>query len=69
MDIGDKKVVEHEKTGLLVKPSEWFDALEDLVLNKEKRIKLGENAYNHIVENWQYSKSNLSQVIDEILAQ
>lgn len=65
MDIQGRKVIEHEKTGLLVKPSEWFDALEDLILHKEKRIRLGENAYKHVVENWQY---NLSSIIDEVLA-
>ena len=28
MDIGERRTIEHEKTGLLVKPSQWFDALE-----------------------------------------
>jgi len=65
MDIGNRKVITHENTGLLVKPSEWFDAMEDLILHKDKRIQLGQNAYNHIVENWQYDISN---IIDEILA-
>jgi hypothetical protein len=47
--------IKHEETGLLVKPSEWFDALEDLILHKDKRKKLGENAFNYIKNNWQYS--------------
>lgn len=68
MDIKGRKVVEHEKTGLLIKPSEWFDALEDLILHKEKRLRLGENAYKHVVENWQYKDSDLSQVINDLLA-
>jgi hypothetical protein len=68
MDIQGKKVIENEVTGLLVKPSQWFSAMEDLILHKEKRIKLGENAYKHVVENWQYKDSNLSSLIDKVLA-
>lgn len=68
MDIQGKKVIDNEVTGLLVKPSQWFSAMEDLILNKDKRIKLGENAYKHVVENWQYKDSNLSSLIDKVLA-
>ena len=68
MDIQGKKVIEHEKTGLLVKPSEWFNALETLILDKNLREKLGENAYNHVVKNWQYSESNMSQIINDVLS-
>lgn len=68
MDIKGKKVVEHEKTGLLVKPNEWFNAIEDLVLNKEKRLRLANNAYNHVRDNWQYSDEMLLPIINDILA-
>lgn len=64
MDIKGRKVVEDGKNGLLVMPDGWFGALEDLILNKDKRIKLGEEAYKHIVADWQY---DLSSVIDDIL--
>lgn len=50
-----RDVITHDETGLLVKPSEWFNALEDLILNKEKRIALGERAYEHVKQNWQYN--------------
>lgn len=65
MDIQGRKVIENGVTGLLVKPSEWYGAMEDLILNKEKRLMLSENAYKHIVENWQY---DLSSIIEKILA-
>lgn len=39
------------KDGLLAKPDQWFSAMEELILDKEKRIKLGENAYENIYEN------------------
>ena len=58
--------IEHEKTGLLVKPSEWFDAIEDLVLHPEKRQSLGQNAYNAVKDNWQYN-DRFSGVIDEVI--
>lgn len=68
MDIKGKKVAEHGKTALVVKPSGWYDAMEYLILNPEKRRELGENAYKHVVANWQYDKSDLSKIIDEVLA-
>lgn len=52
----DREIIMEDETGILVQPSEWFDAMEDLVLNKNKRIKLGENAHKHISENWQYNQ-------------
>jgi glycosyltransferase involved in cell wall biosynthesis len=66
MDIGERTVVTDGVNGLLVKPSEWFNALEDLVLNKENRIMLGNNAYKHVVDNWQYDDS-FSYLIDKVL--
>lgn len=56
MAVQGKKTIEHGKTGLLVKPSEWFDALESLILNENKCKELAENAYNHIFKNWQYDE-------------
>lgn len=67
MDINGRKVIEHEKTGLLVKPSEWFDAMESLILDKKKRKTLGENAYNHVKTNWQYDNSGLDKIIEKVL--
>lgn len=67
MDIKGKKTIEHGKTGILVKPSEWTAALEDLILNKEKRLQLGENAYNFIKSDWQYDDSNIPEVINDVL--
>lgn len=67
MDINGRRVVTHNETGLLVKPSQWFNAMEELILNKDKRLKLAENAYNHVATNWQYDES-ISRIIDEILA-
>jgi len=49
-----KEVITNDKTGLLVSPDEWESALEELILNADKRRELGEAAYKHVTENWQY---------------
>lgn len=58
--------IRHEETGLLVKPSEWETALEDLILNKEKRERLGKNAHDFVKNNWQYN-DRFVQVINTVL--
>jgi len=63
--IEDKFVIEHEKTGLLVKPNEWVEALERMITDAELRKTLATNAHQHILDNWQY---NLSEKINEVLA-
>ena len=66
MNVGNRKTIQNGKTGILVKPSEWTAALEDLILNEKKRIELGENAYEDIRKNWQYDES-IAEVIDNVL--
>lgn len=61
-----RDVIIHEHNGLLVKPSEWVSALEDLILNEEKRKSLGENAYEHVKKNWGYDKE-FATAIDEVV--
>ncbi len=39
------------RDGLLVKPDQWFNAMEELILNEEKRKKMASNAYDNIYEN------------------
>lgn len=62
----EREIITHEETGLLVKPSEWFDALEDLILHADKRKLLGENAYKHVTEEWQYNQE-FSDAIDRVI--
>lgn len=61
-----RDVIEHEKTGLLCKPSEWEAALESLIVDENKRKTLGENAYNHISEKWQYNQ-DFSDALEKVL--
>lgn len=45
-----RKVIKNGKTGVLAKDGEWFDVLDDLITNKDKREALGEAAYKQVLE-------------------
>lgn len=68
-DILGVPTIEHEETGLLCDTTEdWVNNLSRLIESEELRKKLGENAYNHIVKNWQYKdwKKNIIEVVEQI---
>lgn len=66
-DLWGRQTIIDGKTGLLVKPNEWEDALEALIKDEEKRTELGKNGYEFVKANWQYKNSNLGGVISEML--
>lgn len=45
-----KAVMQHGTTGILVDDDNWFEALDDLVRNKDKRERLGEAAFKRVLE-------------------
>lgn len=51
-----KECITNDKDGMLVKPDQWFNAIEELILNKEKRNMLAKNAYENIYENYNADK-------------
>jgi glycosyltransferase involved in cell wall biosynthesis len=68
-DILGVPVIEHEETGLLCDTVEdWVTNLSRLIESEELRKKLGQNAYDHVVKNWQYKdwKDNIIKVVDQI---
>jgi glycosyltransferase involved in cell wall biosynthesis len=68
-DVFGVPVIEHEETGLLCDTTEdWVNNLSRLIESEELRKKLGENAYNHVVKNWQYKdwKKRIIEVVDAI---
>ncbi|NBW09203.1 MAG: hypothetical protein EBR82_14385 [Caulobacteraceae bacterium] len=67
IDVGGRKTIEDGKTGLLCRKDDWFKNLERLVIDKDLRIKLGQNAYEHVKENWQYKDSSITKVIGAML--
>lgn len=44
-------VISDGETGLLVDENSWYDALENLILDNDKRIKLGNNAFDEVHTN------------------
>lgn len=48
--------INNGKDGLLVKPDQWFEAIEELILNKEKREKIAKNAYENVYMNYNADK-------------
>lgn len=53
-------VITNGKDGLLVTEDKWFEALEELVLDKDKREKMANAAFDNVHENWNAnSKSHL----------
>lgn len=67
MELKGRDTIRDEHSGLLVKPSEWESALEDLIHNPEKRKFLGENAYNQVVGDWQYKDSGINEIVNGML--
>lgn len=68
-DVLGVPVIEHEETGLLCDTQEdWVNNLSRLIEDEELRKKLGENAYNHVVKNWQYKdwKDNIIKTVERI---
>src|SRR6202007_1500157 len=51
-----REVIINEKTGLLVKQNECFDAMERMILDKKLRDTLADNAYEYVKKEWQYDK-------------
>lgn len=67
MELKGRKLIQHNISGFLVKPSQWESALEELIQNPQKRKELGENAYKQVVSDWQYEDSGINEIVNEIL--
>lgn len=68
-DVFGVPVIEDGETGLLCDTVEdWVNNLSKLIEDGGLRSKLGENAYNHVVENWQYkdAKRRVLEVVEQI---
>lgn len=68
MQIDGKDTIINGETGLIVKEDEWFNAFEDLILNPDKRNKLGNQAFEYIKNNWQYSSDIITQKVNRFIA-
>lgn len=61
--------IKHGEDGLLVGENEWFEAIESLILDENKRKKMGENAFENVHNNYNAnSKAHLwLEAYDKIL--
>ncbi len=68
-DVLGLDTIKDGETGLFANDNEWFEKLSLLIEDEQLRNKLGENAYNHVVNNWQYkdNKKQILSVVDKIL--
>lgn len=67
MQIQGKRTIEDGKTGFLCRPPEWEKTLEMLILDKELRERIGKQARESIVENWQYENSTINDTVNLML--
>lgn len=66
MPVGEVPTITNNVTGVLASPEQWFDALDELIQNPQKRKKLHKNAVNFIKKNWDIS--NWVNVWDETIS-
>lgn len=61
-------VIKLDKTGFIAcSTEEWVQALEELIVDKEKRIKIGNQAYDNVIAN--FSITSTTRKLLEIIAQ
>ena len=68
IDVQGRKTIEDKKTGLLVRNHEWKQGLEKLIEDKVLRETLGQNAYDHVKDKWQYKNSRINETVNEMLS-
>jgi glycosyltransferase involved in cell wall biosynthesis len=60
------KTIQDGKTGFLAgDEKEWVEKLSFLIENKQKRLEIGQNAYDYIKYNWQY-RDNIKKWVKAI---
>lgn len=67
MELEGRQTITDGDTGLLASNlKEWEQKLESLIVDKELRTKIGENAFNHVKNNWQYKDFDWDGVLKKI---
>lgn len=68
VDVLGKSTIKDGETGILVREHEWVEKLSLLIENKELREKIGQNAYDFVVKEWQYkdAKAHILKVAEAI---
>lgn len=67
MELAGRKTITDGETGLLATtPIEWEAKLEMLIESRSLREKIGQQAYEHIKKNWQYSGFDCDSIFEKI---
>jgi len=67
MDLCGRDTIVDGETGFLCRTQdEWYSKLERLILDKGLRQRIGRQAYEAIVRDWQYSSFDVDAVFDKI---
>lgn len=69
MPVEGRDTIQDGITGFLCRPPEWEQKLERLILNKNLREEIGNNAYEYIKNSWQYKDSQIKETFDRILVE
>lgn len=68
MSIKGKKTIEDGVTGLLTRPNEWEKNLEKMIVDETFRKKIGRQAKEAVIANWQYEDSTIGDTVNEMLS-
>jgi glycosyltransferase involved in cell wall biosynthesis len=66
-DILGKETIIDGETGLLCNDDEWVDKLSLLIEDATLRKKLGQNAYDAVLKNWQYKDQNILDTVKRMV--
>ncbi len=69
MELAGRETITDGETGFLCRPPEWETTLERLILDKSLRERIGQNAYNHVKDKWQYSGSEIQETFERMLVE
>ncbi len=69
MKLAGRDTIVDGKTGFLCRPPEWESKLERLILHEDLRKKIGKQAKEAIIKDWQYKNGEISETFDRMISE
>lgn len=69
MELDGRPTIEHGETGYLVKPNEWEEYLTKLIEDEALRKRIGAQARDAVIENWQYSSKKFDKIVSDVVGE
>ncbi len=69
MNLDGKKMIQDGVTGFLCYPNQWEVALEQLIVDKHLRERIGQQAYDFVAKEWQYKDSKIQETFERLVAE